>query len=213
MISPLLSNVYLHYVVDLWFSRRVRKQCRGEAYYFRFADDFVACFQYKEEAERFRGALGVRLKDSVYNWRKRRPVHRVRHDLPGIMRAGEERNRRNLPFWDSRIIAGRPGGILQGETSHQSQEAAASLRKFTEWARRPDMYEERRDAEIGAESSHRPSELLRHNGQLERCSFFVYRTTSILFKWLNRKSQRKAYTWEGFNQALAWVDGPEPGPA
>jgi RNA-directed DNA polymerase len=38
ILSPLLSNIYLHYVLDLWFSRRIRRQCRGEAYYFRFAD-------------------------------------------------------------------------------------------------------------------------------------------------------------------------------
>jgi RNA-directed DNA polymerase len=44
ILSPLLSNVYLHYALDLWFSRRVRKEGRGEAYYFRFADDFLACF-------------------------------------------------------------------------------------------------------------------------------------------------------------------------
>ena len=54
ILSPLLSNIYLHYVLDLWFSRRVSRQSRGEAYYFRFADDFVACFQYKDDAERFR---------------------------------------------------------------------------------------------------------------------------------------------------------------
>jgi len=41
ILSPLLSNIYLHYVLDLWFSQRVRKQSRGEAYYFRFADDGV----------------------------------------------------------------------------------------------------------------------------------------------------------------------------
>ena len=39
ILSPLLSNVYLHYVLDLWFEHRVKKQSRGEAYYFRFADD------------------------------------------------------------------------------------------------------------------------------------------------------------------------------
>ena len=54
MLSPLLSNIYLHYVLDLWFSRRVRPGCRGEAYYFRFADDFLACFQYQGDAEWFR---------------------------------------------------------------------------------------------------------------------------------------------------------------
>jgi hypothetical protein len=36
--SPLLSNVYLHDVLDLWFQRRRRRRCRGEAYVFRFAD-------------------------------------------------------------------------------------------------------------------------------------------------------------------------------
>jgi len=47
ILSPLLSNIYLHYVLDQWFSRVVRPRCRGEAHYFRFADDFVACFQYR----------------------------------------------------------------------------------------------------------------------------------------------------------------------
>jgi group II intron reverse transcriptase/maturase len=62
ILSPLLSNIYLHYVLDLWFSRRVKKESRGEAYYFRFADDFLACFQYKDDAEGFRRRLGDRLE-------------------------------------------------------------------------------------------------------------------------------------------------------
>jgi group II intron reverse transcriptase/maturase len=57
ILSPLLSNIYLHYVLDLWFRHRVKKQCRGEAYYFRFADDFLACFQYKADAEDFENRL------------------------------------------------------------------------------------------------------------------------------------------------------------
>jgi retron-type reverse transcriptase len=57
ILPPLLSNIYLHYVLDLWFSRVVRPRCGGEAYYFRFADDFVACFQYRQEAPQFMNAL------------------------------------------------------------------------------------------------------------------------------------------------------------
>ena len=53
ILSPLLSNIYLHYVLDVWFSQQVSRQSRGGAYYFRFADDFVACFRYKDDAERF----------------------------------------------------------------------------------------------------------------------------------------------------------------
>ena len=54
ILSPLLSNIYLHYVLDVWFEHRVRKQCQGEASYFRYADDFLACFRYKGDAELFR---------------------------------------------------------------------------------------------------------------------------------------------------------------
>jgi hypothetical protein len=52
-LSPVLANVYLHFVLDLWFERKVRRWFRGEAYLTRFADDFVASFQYKRDAENF----------------------------------------------------------------------------------------------------------------------------------------------------------------
>ena len=42
----------------------------------------------------------------------------------------------------------------------------------------------------------------------DRCSYYVYRTKHILFQWLNRKSQRRAYTWKGLEQALAWAQWP-----
>ena len=62
ILSPLLSNVSLHYVLDLWFQRRVRRQSRGEASLLRFADDFLACFQYRTDAEAFHQSLGDRLE-------------------------------------------------------------------------------------------------------------------------------------------------------
>lgn len=61
VISPILANVYLHYVLDLWFEKVVAKQCRGEAYIIRYADDFVCCFQYQTEAELFYQSLKERL--------------------------------------------------------------------------------------------------------------------------------------------------------
>ena len=63
ILSPLLSNVYLHYVLDLWFQRRIRRHCRGEAYLYRFADDFVACFQYQTDADDFLESLGKRMEE------------------------------------------------------------------------------------------------------------------------------------------------------
>jgi RNA-directed DNA polymerase len=60
-VSPVLSNLYLHYVLDLWFERRFRKSCRGYAQLTRFADDFVAAFQDHGDAERFRQEMEERL--------------------------------------------------------------------------------------------------------------------------------------------------------
>src|ERR1700720_985560 len=52
-ISPILSNIYLHFVLDLWFEKKIRPTSQGEAYLTRFADDFVANFQYRRDAEAF----------------------------------------------------------------------------------------------------------------------------------------------------------------
>ena len=52
-ISPILCNIYLHFVLDLWFEKKIRPACQGEAYLTRFADDFVVNFQYRRDAEEF----------------------------------------------------------------------------------------------------------------------------------------------------------------
>ncbi len=62
VISVLLSNIYLHYVLDLWFKHKVKPRLRGEAYYVRYIDDFVMCFQYREDALRVQTALSKRLE-------------------------------------------------------------------------------------------------------------------------------------------------------
>lgn len=61
-ISPLLANVYLHYVLDLWVQQWRKRVARGEVIIVRYADDFVMGFQHEVEAARFRGDLQARLE-------------------------------------------------------------------------------------------------------------------------------------------------------
>ena len=61
LIYPVLANVYLHYVLDLWFERGVKPKLKGEAYYVRYADDFLIMFQYENEAREVMQALKLRL--------------------------------------------------------------------------------------------------------------------------------------------------------
>jgi group II intron reverse transcriptase/maturase len=62
IISPILANIYLHYVLDLWFEREMEKKTTGRAVFVRYADDFVAGFKYHSDAQRFFTALPERLK-------------------------------------------------------------------------------------------------------------------------------------------------------
>lgn len=62
LISPVLANVYLHYVLDLWFEKAVKPKLQGEAYYVRYADDFLILFQYEDEARQVMEALKTRLE-------------------------------------------------------------------------------------------------------------------------------------------------------
>ena len=62
VISPLLANIYLHYVLDCWVHWWRKVNAVGEVYIVRYADDFIVCFQYKDEAKRFRSDLEQRLR-------------------------------------------------------------------------------------------------------------------------------------------------------
>ena len=61
LISPVLANVYLHYVLDLWMEKAIKPRLRGEVYYVRYADDFLILFQYENEARKVMDTLKKRL--------------------------------------------------------------------------------------------------------------------------------------------------------
>ena len=62
-ISPVLSNLYLHFLLDLWFEKKIKPKCRGEAYLVRFADDFVVSFQFRQDADHFQQRVRERLAE------------------------------------------------------------------------------------------------------------------------------------------------------
>jgi len=61
-ISPLLANIYLHHVLDVWFEEVVKPRLKGEAYEIRFADDATLCFQHREDAEKVMRVLPKRFE-------------------------------------------------------------------------------------------------------------------------------------------------------
>jgi RNA-directed DNA polymerase len=211
ILSPLLSNIYLHYVLDLWFSRRVSRQSQGEAYYFRFADDFVACFQYKGDAESFQRRLKDRLEGFGLELaeEKTRCIEFGRFAREVASRRGEKP--KEFTFLGFTHYCGKTKeGYFKVKRRTSHKKLGQSLEKFTDWAKKA-----RKVLKKGEMLRRARVRVLGHlnyyaiTDNLERCNYYVRRATRILFKWLNRKSQRRAYTWESFREALAWVEWPQ----
>jgi group II intron reverse transcriptase/maturase len=210
ILSPLLSNIYLHYVLDLWFSRVVRPHCRGEAYYCRFADDFVACFQYQQDAQQFMDALSERLEQFRLSLaqEKTRCLEFGRFARENARRRGEKP--REFTFLGFTHYCGKTkNGYFKVKRRTSRKKLGASLRAFADWAksarRKLTKGEMLRRAKARVQG-HLNYYAITDNAQ--HCSRFIYYATRILRTWLNRKSQRKAYNWNQMNQALDWIGWP-----
>ena len=210
ILSPLLSNIYLHYVLDLWFSRRVKRQCRGKAYYFRFADDFLACFERKGDAENFTKWL----TDRVEGFNLKVAEEKTRCIEFGRFARRDARKRGQKPeeftFLGFTHYCGKTRNKkfrVKRRTSRKK--FAHSLREFTEWARKSRSVLRKREMLQGAKmrlSGHLNYYAITDNTRM--CSSYRHYLTGILFKWINRKSQRRSYTWKSFMQTLKRIGWP-----
>lgn len=196
IVSPILANVYLHYVLDLWFQKVVKKHCRGEACLIRYADDFVCGFQYQKDAERFYNAMGKRLgkfglklspeKTKVIELRRDQQSGKNSFDFLGFeFRWGKDRS-------------GKPH--LKRRTSRKK--LRKSLKNFTDWCKanrhlRLDVLFKKLNAKLRGYYNYYG--VIGNSASLME---FFKQATRILFKWLNRCSQRRSYTWRGFQELI-----------
>ncbi len=211
ILSPLLSNVYLHYALDLWFKHKVQKRCHGEAYYVRFADDFLACFQYRNEAKVFLkqlagrlGKFGLKLAEE-----KTRCIDFGRFARKNAYAKGEKPD--EFTFLGFTHYCGKTiKGSFKVKRRTSRKKLGQSLRKFADWARKARCT--LRKGEMMRQAKNRIAGHLNYfaiTDNSDRCSRYVFYATRLLFKWLNRKSQRRAYNWDGFSCALKKLKWPK----
>lgn len=199
VVSPLLANVYLHYVLDVWFERVVARHSRGEAYLVRYADDFVACFQYREDAERFYGALPGRLGrfGLAVAPEKTRVIEFGRFARRDASRRGER-----VAVFDFLGFTHYCGRSRKGRFKLKWRTSKArfrkSLRSFKEWLRanRTLPIQEIWSAASSRIRGHCSYFSVSDNGRwLRRYHDALVR---VLYRWLNRRSQRRSFTWARF---------------
>jgi group II intron reverse transcriptase/maturase len=209
-LSPLLSNIYLHYVLDLWFERHFRKRCKGEAYYFRFADDFLACFQYREEAERFLAELIERLGKFhlEVELTKTKLLKFGRFARGDAERVGKQPE--TFEFLGFTHYCGETRkGSFKVKRRTSKKKYRAKLKEMKAWLRKTRSHQKAGGILLLAKAKlqgHLNYYAITDNYMM--CDSYRRQCARLLFKWLNRRSQRRSYNWERFNDALAWVGWP-----
>jgi group II intron reverse transcriptase/maturase len=205
IVSPVLANVYLHYALDLWFERRVRRGNRGQRRMFRYADDFVCTFDYRHEADAFMKALDERLKKFGLE---------LAPDKTQCLRfgrgGGDYNGRFDFLGFEFRWGKSRTRGHrhIQRRTSRKKLRGAVS--RFTEWIR------EHRAERVGDLLETVAKKYRGHwsyygiIGNSQSLWTYFWATGRSLFKWLNRRSQRQSFTWPGFHRLLERFRVPLP---
>ena len=127
IVSPILANVYLHYALDLWFEKRIKRECNGEALIIRYADDFVCAFQYQQDAELFYQQLNERL--GKFGLEVSPEKTRILLFSRSMLKRSETFD--FLGFEFRRAISRKFKSIVRRRTSRKK--LRASIAAFTEW--------------------------------------------------------------------------------
>ncbi len=204
VISPVLANIYLHYVLDLWFERVVRPKQRGRCRMLRYADDFVACFEYRHEAEAFEAALKARLakfglevaaeKTKTLRFGKNGGPHNGRFDFLGF------------EFYWQPDRRGQPRVKRRTATKRY----LAAMQRMRDWIKENRSRPQRKLLRTLAAKLQGTWNYYGLIGNYRRLRLFYQATCRALYKWLNRRSQRKSLTWPEVDRLLVRHQVPPP---
>jgi group II intron reverse transcriptase/maturase len=204
VISPVLANIYLHYALDLWFERVVQPKQQGRCRMVRYADDFVASFERRHEAETFERELKTRLaqfglelaadKTKTLRFGRNGGPHNGRFDFLGF------------EFYWEPDRKGRPR--VKRRTA--AKKHLAAMQRIRQWIK-----EHRADKQSKMLKALKAKLQGTWNyygliGNFRRMQLLYEETCRSLYKWLNRRSQRKSLTWPALDRLLLRFEIPKP---
>ena len=213
VISPLLANVFLHYVLDVWFRQEVQPRLRGRAHLIRYADDFVILFRHETDARRVLevlpkrfGKYGLALHpDKTRLIPFRRPPYAagdkaMQGDRPGTFDL--------LGFTHYWGRTRRGGWAVMRQTS--SKRLSRAVRSIAQWCRA------NRHRPISDQHAELSQKVRGHyayygiTGNMRMLSWFLVAVHRAWRKWLNRRNRQREMIWDRFNRLLRRFRLPPP---
>lgn len=194
--SPALSNIVAHYVIDMWIEETVKPLTVGPIKMFRYADDLVVCCRFGKDAIRVREALGKRLakyklklneeKTKMVSFSKKKSSQGIKQDAFNFL---------GFTFYLGKSLKGR----VIPKLKTNGKRFRSKLKRVNDWARQI-----RNKAPLSSIWKIFCAKLRGHvqyygvSFNSKSVSNFIKQARRIIFKWLNRRSQRKSFDWEKF---------------
>lgn len=213
VISPILANIYLHYVLDLWFEKVEKKELKGEAYLIRYADDFVICMQYEDKARKVLEDLRKRLQKFGLELAedKTRIVEFGRYADENHKRRGEGKPETidflGFTHYCARTRDGR--FMVRVKTSRKKMNKA--LKEMNVWIKKIRNLIKLRDIwkllKLKLQGHYNYYGI---SGNFESIRRYYLRVLSLVFKWMNRRSQKKTWNWKTFLEYAKRYPLPKP---
>jgi RNA-directed DNA polymerase len=212
IISPVLANVYLHYILDLWFERRIKRRLKGYGRLIRYADDFVVCFQSECEAGEFEQKLRQRLSGFGLKIAegKSRTIEFGRYRRQAARGQGERLATFDFLGFTHYCDETRKGGFKLSRKTARTRlnRALVAINEWLKMVRNRMRVREWWPILEAKLRGHYNYYGLSGNMRSLRC--FYYRTVRMVYKWLNRRSQKGSYDWEQFCRWLRYNPLPRP---
>lgn len=205
VVSAILANIYLHYVLDLWFEKIVKPRCCGDAYLMRFADDYVCCFQYQKDLQKLMKVMALRLGKFKLelSHEKTRTIRFTRFE------AGQGESFVFLGFEYRWGLSRKRKPLVKMRTA--KSKFRLSIAALTKWIKRECFLSDIVDI-LDSFSAKLAGHFNYYgvSGNMAMLSSYYHHAIRIVFKWLNRRSQRKSYNWHGFIELLNQFHIPRP---
>ena len=205
LASPVIANIYMHYALALWYEVKLRRTLRGESGLVIYADDFVATFQYKEDAERFLEAVKERFAFFGLE---------LEPDKTRLLEFGrfaeQDRKKRGngrpetfdfLGFTHYCSKHKSSGNFKLGRKTAKKKQRA-KLIEMNQWIKR-NRHMRLKDlfgmVNLKLRGHYQYYGVTDNIGSI---ADFLFYTRRMLFKWLNRRSQKRSYSWDDFGELL-----------
>lgn len=211
-ISPVLANIFLHYVLDAWFTREIKPRLKGQSHLVRYCDDFVILVQYKQEAQWILGQMRERFKEFELelNREKTRVVSFGYFERENAKKQNRKPNTFDFLGFTHYCAQTRKGAFKVGRKTSASRFARSShaigmwLKAVRNACTLIELWKMLCAKLKGYYQYYGVSENLRS------VEAFYRATVKLVYKWTNRRSQKQSFNWEQFNEYLRRYPLPQP---